>query len=149
MSANAQPYNNAVGVTFIPDFTGNSFHAPGVQWKHFFNAKNILDIRAGYQMDWGPLASALYEWNFPVGQYGFNFYAGPGVHAGIVNDYNGFGDSCLSFGLNGAAGFEYVFYGIPLAISIDWRPFLTWEPAIDNAAMFGWKYIEAGVKFCF
>ena len=148
VTANAEPYKNAVGVVFTPDFSGNSPIA-SIQWKHFVHAGSGLDIRAGYQFNWGPDVSVLYEWNIPVKESGFSFYAGPGIHAGLVTDFYGNRDSCFSFGLAGAAGFEYLFPGRRFALSLDWHPYLTWQPSIDNEAGFGWRSFQLGAKYCF
>lgn len=148
VAANAQPYKNAVGVVFAPDFSGNS-HVVSVQWKHFVNASNNVDVRAGHQFNWGPEVSALFEWNFPVKESGVSFYAGPGVHIGLVTDYNGKKESCLGFGFAGAAGVEYLFRKCPVALSLDWHPYLTWQPSIDNKAGFGWRSFQIGMKYSF
>lgn len=150
LTANAQPYKNSVGVVFSPDYTSGTDHLASFQWKHFINEKNNIDILAGYQFNWGPHASAIFEWCLPIGgDDHFNFFVGPGVHAGIVNDYNGFGDSCVSFGITGAVDIEYMFKKVPIAISVDWHPYLTWQPAIDDLANFGWKDTGIGVKYYF
>lgn len=147
-SANAQPYDNAVGAFFAPSWNSPD-HSIGLQWKHFLTEKNALDIRAEYTLRWGPEFCAMYDWNFALGDKGFYFCAGPGVHFGIVKDYDGGGNNCADFGFTGTAGFEYVFSGVPLALSIDWHPFLTWEPKVDNKALFGYKEVDFGVKYCF
>lgn len=146
VQANAQSYKDAAGVTFCP---GGAASIASVQWKHFLNSSNVIDLRAGYQFGWGPHASALFEWSFPVLADGLSIYAGPGVHCGVVNDFNGFGDSCASFGLTAAAGVEYALSKIPIALSVDWRPYLTWEPAIGDDVMFGWRGLDIGLKYCF
>lgn len=146
--ANAQPYKNAVGVVVTPDFNGN---APlvSIQWKHFVSAGNDIDVRAGYQFNWGPEASALFEWNFPIKESGVSLFTGPGVHLGLVTNYNGKNESCLDFGFAVAAGAEYLFKKCPIALSLDWHPYITWQPAIDNKAGFGWLSFQVGVKYAF
>lgn len=147
-SANAQPYSNSVGLYFDPSWSGDA-HILGVQWNHFLNQKNLLDIRAGYQFKWGPLVDAAFEWYVPFGNSGFSFHGGPGVHLGIITDYDFQGHACADIGFTGVAGFEYAFSGAPLALSIDWRPYLTWVPKIDNKAEFGYAGIDFGIKYCF
>lgn len=148
LTANAQPYKNAVGISFGPNWTGPD-HNLGVQWNHFLSEKTNLDVRALYNFNWGPIFEGLYEWDVYIGEGGFRFYGGPGVHFGFVPNYNGKGDACAAFGFTGAAGFEYVFSKVPLAISIDWRPYLTWQPKLDNKAKFGYSGIDFGFKYCF
>lgn len=144
----AQPYKNSAGLLFTPDFSGDS-PVVSIQWKHFLNTTNNLDIRAGYQFNWGPELSALFEWNVPFQESGFSFYAGPGIHIGFITDYSGNRDSCLNLGFAGAAGFEYLFRKSPFALSLDWHPYLTWQPSVDNKAGFGWRSFQLGVKYCF
>lgn len=144
-AANAQPYNNAVGVSFVPAFSGGA-HGIDVQWNHFFTEKTNLDIRAGLFLHWGPEVVGMYEWNFPIKNSNFRFYAGPGAHIGFSTAQ---GRTFFHFGFTGAAGFEYVFSGAPIAISLDWRPYLTWNPQVESKATFGYTGFALGVKYCF
>lgn len=48
-----------------------------------------------------------------------------------------------------AAGAEYLFRKCPIALSLDWHPYVTWQPAIDNKAGFGWLSFHVGVKYAF
>lgn len=143
-TSNAQPYKNAVGLSFMPDYSGSA-HGIELQWNHFFTEKTNLDIRAGYILDWGPELLGMYEWNFPIND-SFRFYAGPGVHFGYTKVEK---ETFTNFGFTGAIGIEYVFSGAPIAISLDWRPYLTWTPKVDNKAVFAYKGIQIGVKYCF
>ncbi len=144
----AQPYKNSAGLVFTPDFSGGS-PIVSVQWKHFLNTTNNLDIRAAYQFNWGPDLSALFEWNIPFSESGLSFYAGPGVHIGMVTDYYSNREASFEFGLAGAVGFEYLFRQSPFALSLDWHPYLTWQPAIDDKVGFGWCSFQIGAKYCF
>lgn len=142
------PLRNTLGVLFTPDFYGDS-PVVSIQWRHFFNMTNSLDIRAAYQFNWGPELSAIFEWNVPFKDSGLSFYAGPGIHIGLITNYRWNRDSCLNFGFAGAAGFEYNFPHSPLALSLDWHPYLTWQPSVDNKAVFGWRSFQLGAKYCF
>ncbi len=143
-----KPRRNALGALFTPDFNGDS-PIVSIQLKHFFNTTNSLDIRAAYQFNWGPELSALFEWNVPFKESGLSFYAGPGIHIGLITNYSGNRDSCLNLGFAGAVGFEYKFLHSPLALSLDWHPYLTWQPSVDNKAGFGWRSFQLGAKYCF
>lgn len=144
-TASAQPYNNSLGISFMPDWAGYA-HSFEVQWNHFLSEKNNLDIRAGFIRGWGPELVGMYEWNVPFGDSGFRFYGGPGVHIGTTKGQD---KTYLNFGFTGAAGFEYVFSGAPIAISIDWRPYLTWNPGVESKPRFGYTGASFGVKYCF
>ncbi|MCQ2175910.1 MAG: hypothetical protein MJY80_06075 [Bacteroidales bacterium] len=78
----AQPYKNAVGISFGPNWTGPD-HNLGVQWNHFLSEKTNLDVRALYNFNWGPIFEGLYEWDVYIGEGGVRFYGGPGVHFGF------------------------------------------------------------------
>lgn len=62
--------------------------------------------------------TGLYQFVFDTEVDGLNFYAGPGVSAGLyLGNENG-----LLLAINGIAGVEYKFYGVPLSLSLDWNP---------------------------
>ena len=149
-SADAQPYRDAAGVTLGLDFSGTGAHLTALQWKHFLTHKNNLDIIAGYEFKWGPAVSAVYEWCIPLdGEQNFYLFAGPGVRGGMVMNYNGLGDNCVNFGIAGAIALEYKLARTPLAFSVDWRPNVTWTPAVENKNGLRWKNCGVSVKFYF
>ena len=87
---------------------------------------------------------ALYEWNTPVIADGFNLYYGLGGHVGGASSYD---DSALVVGADAILGLEYKIPSIPIAISLDYRPFLDmvklWRPCLRAYD------IGIGVKYCF
>ncbi len=58
-------------------------------------------------------------WDFlyrPLGDEAFNWYAGAGVFTFIGNDFD--------LGIIGEIGLEYRFKSVPIALGLDWRPYL-------------------------
>lgn len=153
-SANAQPYDNSVGLVLGPTIgsgsSSNSTYA-GVQWNHFLSEKNHIDTRVLYNNYWGGTLDAMYDWDFPFSSVnGLSLYLGPGINVGYVKDYNGLGDNCACFGFTAAAGLEYVFSGLPVALSFDWHPYMTWEPKLSGSKPgFGFAGVDLCVKYCF
>ena len=88
--------------------------------------------------------AAFYEWNTPVIADGFNLVYGLGAHVGGASSRD---DSALVVGADVILGLEYKLPEIPIAISVDYRPFLDmvklWKPCF-RAYDFG-----IGVKYCF
>ena len=71
-----------------------------------------------------------------------NFYVGPGVMLNLFNTDEGLN---LAGGIAGQLGFE-VETGIPLNISIDWRPTM-W--LLGGATHFGWQGFALGLRYRF
>ena len=88
--------------------------------------------------------AAFYEWNAPVIGDGFNLYYGLGGHVGGASSCD---DSALIVGADLILGLEYSLPTFPLAISLDYRPFLDmvklWRPCLRAYD------IGIGVKYCF
>ncbi len=62
--------------------------------------------------------TGIYQFVFKTDVTGLNFYAGPGISAGVyLGNENG-----LLLAINGMAGVEYKFHDVPLSISLDWNP---------------------------
>lgn len=66
--------------------------------------------------------TAVYDF-VPVSVSGFSFYVGPGAQASFYSytDVNRTGVG-FDLGLVAQIGLEYAFAGIPLNLSLDWRP---------------------------
>jgi len=95
-------------------------------YQHSIAKINMLDISAGVTNEWNGWAYAeancMFDWVFNI-KGGWNWYVGPGVGLGLgygrfwnEHNYNPF-----RVNVGAQLGFEYQF-GIPLNLSIDWRP---------------------------
>lgn len=73
----------------------------------------------------GVIVNALWDFIYrPLGEEGFNWYAGAGPYAKFANDFD--------IGAKGEIGIEYLFAGAPIALGLDWRPALE---IIDQTSM--------------
>ncbi len=99
----------------------------GISIKHFYTTdiavEGILTTRWN-----GFRVTGLAEWHIPAfDTEGLYFYYGFGAHVGIWDsekDYFGDPVSGTGFflGIDGVAGLEYAFPGIPLSVGLDWKP---------------------------
>jgi hypothetical protein len=79
-------------------------------------------------------------WDFlyrPLGGEAFNWYAGAGVFTFIGNDFD--------FGILGEIGLEYRFKTVPIALGVDWRPYLRFT----NNTSFGAEGFGLNVRWVF
>jgi hypothetical protein len=55
---------------------------------------------------------------------GWRWYVGAGGHMGLTEKYRGekYGDPYMQLGVDGILGIEHTFTGLPLNISLDWKP---------------------------
>lgn len=91
-----------------------------VSYQHSFG-ENFLEVDGGIFFSHGFYAAGIYNFVF-ASEGNFNFYGGPGATLGFYN-YKDEGEtkSGLDLGVAGMIGMEYNF-GIPLSLSLDWRP---------------------------
>ena len=145
LGARAQDYNWAIGIRG----GGND---SGVTLKHILSDYNALELTYNFQyprdrMLRASVFSALYEWNVPVIDDGFLFYYGLGAHIGAATmtkeDSANYGG--LDLGVDGVIGLEYKLYSVPIAFSLDYRPFVN---VLPQPRVFFWN-VGLGIKFCF
>lgn len=111
LAANAQP--RGIGVRFGYNFEASYQHEVGMNG-------NFLELDAGYFPGHGLYGTGIYDFNIYSLDGDLVFYGGPGITAGVgaFNDrYTGF-----DFGIAAQIGGEFNFPGLPLSISLDWRP---------------------------
>lgn len=111
-----------------------------LSYQHTLGAENFLEVDAG----WGANAisvGAAYDFQIaPLGPFGF--YAGPAAHVWIGGAE---GENNLVLGVGAQLGLEYMFDGIPLQLSLDWKPLFTLVPATG----FGWQSFGLGIRYAF
>ena len=145
IGARAQDYNWAFGVR-------GGVNDSGVTLKHILSDYNGLELTFNYQyprdrMIRATVLSALYEWNVPVISDGFLLYYGLGAHIGAATMSKEESDNygSLTLGAVGVFGLEYKPYSLPLAFSLDYRPFVNALP--QPRIFFG--NVGLGIKICF
>lgn len=138
LSVKAQPYNWAVGLRGGPSWGD-------ITVKHFTGASTAIEVDGSISFHgWGWELGALYEWHNNLAG-GLNLYYGPGAHIGTFNDGSA---QALALGIMGTIGLEYKF-NIPIALSLDWRPHMTYQFGSAPGLGWGWADVGLGVKFCF
>jgi hypothetical protein len=122
-------YKNAIGI--------RAGKTSGVTFKHFFNTGNAGEFILGLWTNAVGL-TMLYEKNMSPGPLGLKFYYGAGAHATAETGTNyyrkhnnrdqdyvyRYGDNGLALGIDGVVGLDYKIGVVPLAISVDLKPFL-------------------------
>src|SRR4051812_3618593 len=130
LAATAQSYNKAIGIKFPVGF--------GVSYKKFITPKAAMEFQAlaGTQSF---MVDGLYEFHFPIANVeGLNWYVGPGVHVGFYrNDYQKSYNSKMDLGIDGVAGLDYKFSGLPVNVSLDWQPSLSFTGNSGAHAAYG------------
>jgi len=115
-----------------------------LSYQHTLGAENFLEVDAGWSLDEaisGISVGAAYDFQIcPVGPFGF--YAGPAAHAWLVS---GEDSSSLTLGVGAQLGLEYMFDGIPLQLSLDWKPLFNLIPSTG----FGWSSFGLGIRYAF
>lgn len=118
-----------------------------ISYQHYLGGANFLEADLGFN---GGGANGFYltgVYNFNIGNSGdFGFYAGPGAQLGVNNVRHSDNTVTSHFGLAivGQVGCEYAIPGVPLNLSLDWRPafFLT-------GGAFGWEGFGLGIRYRF
>jgi len=95
-------------------------------YQHSLTDRMMMDLTAGATNIWNPWAyadvNAMFDWVFNING-GWNWYVGPGAGIGFGLGSYWHEEGYVPFRLNigGQIGIEYQF-GIPLNLSLDWRP---------------------------
>jgi hypothetical protein len=131
--SNVKAQNWGVGVVGGFDY--------GLQVKKYMGA-NALDFR-GHLHNNGFQVAGLYEWNHDLGS-NFTLYYGVGAGLGT---WKATKESDMAFGLDveGIVGVEWQIPGVPLALSLDYRPAFEILPTTTFYA----KGFAFGIKYLF
>jgi hypothetical protein len=118
LAATAQNYNKAIGIKFPVGV--------GVTYKKFITPKAAMEFQALAGKESFTLVG-LYEFHFPFTKTeGLSWYVGPGIHAGFYkNEYQKTYSSKMDLGIDGVLGLDYKFNGLPINVSLDWQPSLS------------------------
>jgi hypothetical protein len=115
----AQNYKNALGLRI----GGNSaIGGVGVDYKHFFNESNAINVTFAFKEPAG--LGATYQIHKSLNQLdGLQWFYGGGAYFTFEKPSGG-------FGLLGNIGLEYSFTGIPINITLDWKPEFALAPSV-------------------
>lgn len=135
VAASAQP--KAVGVRIG--------YGAEVSYQHYLGGMNFVEADLGFMSN-GFRLSGIYD--FHIGSAGdFNFYGGPGAQVGFAawNDGNGNGNVRFLAAIVGQIGAEYNIPGVPINLSLDWRPAIN----LTGGSVFGWDGFGFGIRYYF
>ncbi|MDR2912680.1 MAG: hypothetical protein LBV38_05210 [Alistipes sp.] len=129
-AASAQNYEHGVGLRLGYGLT--------LDYKWNFSETNSWEFNLAMPAFNGFMASAAYQWNWPLGDagiggQGFNAYAGPAAGVGFLGlpGYRGF-----MLGIGGHGGIEYKF-NAPIAVGIDVKPMVTFVTGNSFSGIWG------------
>ncbi len=119
-SASAQDYRTALGVRLS---SSAAMQSNSISIKQFITDKTAIE---GLFTFGDPLAlGALLEFHKPLNAAGLTYFYGAGGYIGFVKTVNTNTqktNSNANFGAQGIIGLDYKFSGIPLNLSLDWKP---------------------------
>ena len=119
-SASAQDYKTALGVRLS---SAQAMVNNSVSIKHFINEKVAIE---GLLSFGDPLAiGALVEIHKPLASQGLTYFYGAGGYLGFVKTLNTNTQKTntdANIGAQGVIGLDYKFTGVPLNLSLDWKP---------------------------
>lgn len=137
-------YNFAIGI--------RAGGTSGITFKSFNSAGNTLEGILGFCGDCFSI-TGLFEKNREINNTnGLSWFYGGGAHIAFYEDDRWFSernyddDGALGFGVDGIIGIEYKIPEVPLAFSLDFKPFV--EITTRNNFLF-WLDPGLGVKFAF
>jgi hypothetical protein len=111
------PFKSALGVVF----DGNDGSNVGVQFKTALQGPQALQLQAAFNNRWVSLG-ADWQYERPInGAEGLHWYAGVGAQVGF---WSGDGDGHTLIGLRPQVGLEYKIPTIPIALHLDYKPYL-------------------------
>lgn len=131
MPSRAQDYSTSIGARV----GGTS----GVAIKHFYSRNMAFEGLLGFFGN-GTSVTALVEKHQPaLDTKGLKFYYGAGAHVAFYNgryyyrngfwrDINYYDQREAAFGVNGIVGLEYTIADLPIAFSLDFKPFVEVGP---------------------
>lgn len=135
VTASAQEYDWAVGVR-VGGANG------GLTLKRNLGNRGV-EVGVALAADNSGRLQALYEWQKPVLANGIQLYYGLGAFVGAF-DFSSAPQ--MGIGVEGVIGLEYKANGLPLAISLDYRPGVSVVPDFSQST---YGDIGLGLKFCF
>ena len=116
----AQDYRTALGVRLS---SSSAMQSNSISIKQFITDKTAIE---GLFSFGDPLSlGALVEFHKPLAPAGLTYFYGAGGYIGFVKTLNTTTQKTstdTNFGAQGVIGLDYKFAGIPLNLSIDWKP---------------------------
>ena len=116
----AQSYKTGLGVRLS---SSNAVQNNSISLKQFLTDQSALEVLFTFG---DPLAiGAVYQKHTPLSVQGMRWFYGAGGYLAFVKTYNpstGKQTTDPNVGAQGVVGLDYKFPGIPLNLSLDWKP---------------------------
>lgn len=123
----SQDYNTAIGV--------RGGGTSGITVKHFTSESNAIEGILGFGPHFFSVTGLLEKHKRAFDAEGLNWYYGFGGHISFYDDrwgydsgyrgvYRNYGGAALGIGVDGIVGLEYKIPPIPVAVSLDVKPFV-------------------------
>ena len=146
----------AIGSTFTTAIGLRGGETSGLTIKHFIGGNTAIEGIVGLWHH-GIHLTGLFERHVNAfGESGLNWYYGGGAHLSVhtYGTYYGYGrrrgqyydDGNFGLGVDGIVGLEYKIKPIPIAISLDIKPYIE---VISNGRIWGSLDPGLGIKFTF
>lgn len=125
-------------------------------YQHGFANRNMIDLTAGVTNFYNNHAyvdvNCMFDWVFNI-KGGWNWYVGPGLGVGYGfgsywRDEDGAKYHAFRLNVGAQIGVEYQF-GIPLNLSLDWRPMWNILSNYDNPHYDGFCSFGFGIRYRF
>jgi len=132
------PFKSALGVVF----DGNDGSNVGIQFKTALQGPQALQLQAAFGDN---LVTVGADWQYerPInGAEGLHWYAGVGAQVGIIT-LDGYTGDKTFVGLRPQIGLEYKIPTIPLALHLDYKPYL----GLINSSGFHGDGFTFGIKY--
>ncbi len=118
--AHGQPYKTATGLRLS--------YGGLLSVKHALNKHTYLEGIVSLRWN-GVVITAMYEWQESFDSDNLRWFAGMGIHTGVHGrenvfqpDNNDNNEMQIGLGMDLIGGIEYIFEGIPIVISADYKP---------------------------
>ena len=135
--ANAQtPFKSALGLVF----DGGDGSNVGIQYKTALSGPQALQLQASFRSHWVNVGA---DWQYEKaisGAEGLAWYAGVGAQVGF---WSANSNSETYLGLRPQVGLEYKIPTIPIAMHLDYKPYL----GLNHDTGFNGNQFSFGVKF--
>lgn len=130
------PFKSALGVVF----DGGDGSNVGIQYKTALNGPQALQLQASFRSNWVNVG-ADWQYERPInGAEGLHWYAGIGAQVGF---WSWEGNSETFLGLRPQVGLEYKIPTIPIALHLDYKPYL----GLNHDTGFNGDQFSFGVKY--
>lgn len=116
----AQSYKTGLGVRLS---SSNALQSNSISLKQFLSETSALEVLFTFG---DPLAlGAIYQKHSPLSVAGMRWFYGAGGYLAFVKSFNptsGKQTTDPNIGAQGVVGLDYTFSGLPLNLSLDWKP---------------------------